>query len=69
MAEGRRRGYPYDRPYGENMDKNRHEKENMSKGAARKVIQVESNEENQHEAAGRWASLVWGTKKASGLLA
>ena len=38
------------------MDKNRHEKENMSKGAARKVIEVESNEENQHEAGG-WMGL------------
>jgi hypothetical protein len=39
------------------MDKNRHEKENMSKGAAEKVIDVESNEENQHEAGG-WMGLL-----------
>jgi hypothetical protein len=34
------------------MDKNRHEKDIMSKGAAQEVSDTENNEENQHEAGG-----------------
>jgi hypothetical protein len=46
------------------MDKNRHEKDNMSKGAAQEVSDTENNEENQHEAGG-WMRPLWcgATKK------
>ena len=50
------------------MDKNRHEKDNMSKGAAQEVSDTENNEENQHEAGG-WMRPLWcgAQKKASSL--
>ena len=39
----------------------------MSKGAAEKVIEVESNEENQHEARGRMRLFGVGKKRPSAI--